>query len=185
VSTGDVKNVYINTCLQSYTNFGAYQVCKLQSNLSHYWSFVHRIILYGITKLNTIKQTLQFVFQSKEMCNRIGLNHLWVNPYHYLIMWSVRMLRKCCAILEMRLIRQQSNFLMGDIFLKTPQFQVEVFLILTSYSAEIGYQCFSAPCCLHHQGETMLSNHNSTRRRKPERLYLKHHRRESLKTRTS
>jgi len=48
-------------------------------------------------------------------------------------------------------------------------FIMEVFWAVTPCSVA-GYQCFGGPCCLHLQGETLVSYHNITRRHNPEHL---------------
>jgi hypothetical protein len=51
-------------------------------------------------------------------------------------------------------------------------FQVDVFWVVTPCSVVSGYQRFRGPCCLHFQGETLVSYHNATRRHKTEYLEL-------------
>jgi len=51
---------------------------------------------------------------------------------------------------------------------KTLKVQVEVFWVVTSCSVVAGYQRFRGSCCLHLQGVTVVSYHNTTRRHNTE-----------------
>jgi len=53
-------------------------------------------------------------------------------------------------------------------------FQVEGFWVVTPDSVVVGYRRFGGPCCLHLQGETLVSYHDTTRRHNSKYLDLKH-----------
>jgi hypothetical protein len=57
-----------------------------------------------------------------------------------------------------------------------------VFWVVAPCSLVEVYQRFRGPCCLHHQGESLLNYYQTTRCYNPEYSNLHTHRRENLKS---
>jgi len=71
---------------------------------------------------------------------------------------------------------------LSEQFEKYKELQIEVFSVVTPCSVAVGYQRFRdriATC----SSEMLISYRNTTGRHNSQELHLKHHRRESLKTR--
>jgi hypothetical protein len=71
-------------------------------------------------------------------------------------------LKTCGGGTEIQVTNFKKNAVQNEVSNNNPILQVDVFRVMTPGKAAVVYQYFGQPCCLHIQGENLISHSNPT-----------------------